>query len=242
MAEAEVQKHTKKIISIFGNDKHTFWAKSKEFFLEIFTIVFAISLSIWFHERSEHNHQQAEVKEFLSGLKEDLLNDQKEMKEDEKSYQTQSHLFHYVSKLKPGEEVHADSISKYVNVIFSKVGLLQNNGRFEGFKSSGKIGLIEDKELQNDIMDFYQESIPSLLAGTDNFASKKSQLVALVEKNAVRLPTGKFDFGKVFTLPESQIISLELASFAPEIITRYEQCMEKSNEIINGITRELPEK
>jgi hypothetical protein len=46
---------------------------------------------------------------------------------------------------------------------FNLTGLIPNNGRLEGFKSSGKIGNTKDKVLQNNIMDLYQEDIPSLI-------------------------------------------------------------------------------
>ena len=75
MAEQEIVKHTKKVYKIWNSKEHGFWFKLKEFLIEISIIVFAVSLSIWLHERSEHATQQQEVKEFLTGLRQDLLSD-----------------------------------------------------------------------------------------------------------------------------------------------------------------------
>ncbi len=241
MAEAEVQKHTKKIFNIMSDKQNAFWVKTREFLVEIITIVFAISLSIWFHERSEHNHQQKEVKEFLIGLREDLISDQKEFELDKDSYKNQQKFFYYLSQLKPSTEVSIDSIQKYSNQIFNIVGLVQNNGRFEGFKASGKIGLIENKKLQNTIMDLYQESIPLLLTSTDIYSTKKNQLILLIEKNSGRLPTGEHKIGSALMMDESQFISLELASFAEEIIKNYDKCKDKSNLILSEIEQEIKE-
>src|SRR4051812_19152197 len=47
MAELEVVKHTKKVYKIWNSKEHSFWHKAKEFLIEIFIIVFAVSLSIW---------------------------------------------------------------------------------------------------------------------------------------------------------------------------------------------------
>jgi hypothetical protein len=47
------------------NSKYTFNEKIKEIAIEIFIIVFAITLSISLHSWSEKRHQQEEVKEFL---------------------------------------------------------------------------------------------------------------------------------------------------------------------------------
>jgi hypothetical protein len=63
MAEQEVIKHTKKIFTVWNSSKG-FWHKLWEFFLEIFIIVFAISLSIYLHDSSEKKHQRHETKEF----------------------------------------------------------------------------------------------------------------------------------------------------------------------------------
>jgi len=80
MAEQEVVKRTKKVYKTWTDKELSFWHKVKEFLIEVFIIVFAISLSIWFHNSSEHAHQQEEVKQFLLGLKGDLSNDMVEMK------------------------------------------------------------------------------------------------------------------------------------------------------------------
>ena len=45
----EVTKHTKKIYDTVKNPNHTFGQKVKEVFMEIFIIVFAVTLSIWLH-------------------------------------------------------------------------------------------------------------------------------------------------------------------------------------------------
>ena len=75
MAEQEVIKHTEKVISIVKDPSHSIWHKIKEFITEILIIVFAISLSIWFHNWSEHRNEQAQVKTFLLGLKNDISSD-----------------------------------------------------------------------------------------------------------------------------------------------------------------------
>ncbi len=235
MAEAEVQKHTKKILSIMGDGQSTFWKKGKEFLIEIFTIVFAITLSIWLHDKSEQSHQQKEVTEFLIGLREDLISDQKELTEDRKLYIKQQRFYAYVSSIKPIEKPNSDSLKKYINEIFSSVKLLQNNGRFEGFKASGKIGNIKNTKLQNDIMDLYQESIPSLLSSTDFYLNKKNQLIQMVEKNIFWNKDNSIVIDAAFQSNESRIICLQLASISSEIITRYDGCMKKSKDIVELI-------
>src|SRR6186997_241079 len=136
MAEQEVMKHTKKVFGLWQTD-NPFWHKFAEFIIEIFIIVFAITVSIYFHDRSELKHQRHETKEFLLGLRQDLKTDIEEMNEDKKSFQQSGRIFRYITTRKMKEPLNADTISKYNNWIFNTTGLIPNIGRFEGFKSSG---------------------------------------------------------------------------------------------------------
>src|ERR1700709_1251392 len=86
MAEEEIRKHTKAVYKDW-TDPHFGWKhKLKEIFFEILIIVFAVSISIWFHNWSESRKDRKEEKEFLAGLKTDLQSDLKEMKGDTAAY------------------------------------------------------------------------------------------------------------------------------------------------------------
>src|SRR6478735_2902080 len=113
MAEQEVIKHTKKAYKVWSNNEHSVFYKIREFVIEIFIIVFAITISIWFHNRSEHSHQQQEAKEFLLGLKADLRNDITEMKADSLTFVQTDAAFKYITGIKYGELANNDSLEKY---------------------------------------------------------------------------------------------------------------------------------
>lgn len=237
MADQEVAKHTKKIYKTWTSKEHGFWHKLKEFILEIIIIVFAVSISIWFHNRSEHSHQQEDVKIFLLGLKKDLTADIAEMQQDKESYQMQRVAFGYINHTKRGEQLNKDSVNHYSRWLLNTTSLNPNNGRFEGFKSSGKIGLIENDSLQNDIMDLYQENIPALLAATNGYVSRKNILFEYLQKNHRRLTDSTTNFDEVLNTEEAHNISLVL-SYTDEIMARYQAAIEKMQKIINGINRE----
>ena len=194
MAEQEVIKHTKQVYKIWTSKSHSFWHKLKEFFIEIVIIVFAVTLSIWLHDRSEHKHQQKEVKEFLLGLRQDLLSDIKEMKDDRQSYLRQKKIFSYIISAGVHGALNPDTLRNNQQWLLNTTRLNQNNGRFEGFKASGKIGNIEDEKLQNDIMDLYQENIPALLASTDNYVGRKNQFFDFTIKNRKQLTDSTSNF------------------------------------------------
>jgi len=237
MAEQEVVKHTKKVFKIWSSKEHGFWYKVREFLIEIAIIVFAVTLSIWLHDKSEHRHQQKEVKEFLLGLRKDLLSDLAEMESDRQSYVDQGKTFRYITRFQPGASINIDSLNKYRNWLFNTTRLEQNNGRFEGFKASGKIGTIEDKILQNDIMDLYQENIPSLLAATDPYLYRKNQFFDYTIKNGRRVIDSTTNLAPILVTPEAQSICSYLAR-TDEIVTRYDASMNKMKAIVKRIEEE----
>ncbi|MBV9988040.1 MAG: hypothetical protein JO301_10190 [Chitinophagaceae bacterium] len=231
MAEQEVIKHTKKVYKIWNSDEHGFWHKFREFAIEIFIIVFAVTISIWLHSWNEHRHEQADVKEFLLGLREDLKKDTGEMKDDIGSYRKQAHIFQYITS---GANISLDTLKHYGNYILNSTYLVPNNGRFEGFKSSGKIGNIENYELQNNILDLYQENIPALLNSTSAYIEYKKQLWQYLRIHVKQLSSSAGNLPAVLAQDEGQNISGVLAN-PSQTIERYDTCISKMSRIIRQI-------
>lgn len=158
----EVTKHSRKIYKTLKSPQKQIIEKSKEIFIEIFIIVFSVTLSIWLHSWSIQKHQQKESVEFLADLKDDLNKDIKSM--SEKKAQISETIKQY-SYLKNLTEERIDSLSNKkggIDIGVSYVIRKTNNGNYEGFKSSGKIGFIENKKLKKMILEYYQEAMPSI--------------------------------------------------------------------------------
>jgi hypothetical protein len=239
MAEDEIVKHTKKIYKTWFSKEFSIWHKISEFFIEIIIIVFAVSVSIWFHNRSEYAHQQQEVKSFMMGLKEDLSHDIVEMQEDKNSYHLQKAIFTYINQLKIKEPVSKDTLRKYNNWLFNTTELDPNDGRFQGFKSSGKIGTIENKELQNDIMDLYEEDIPALLGSSKMFVLIKVKFFEMFYSNLKRLTDSTTNIQAFLKTDQVYAISGSLAS-TEGVLARYMECENKMRKIIQEIDKEYP--
>ena len=234
MAEQEVAKHTKKVYKIWNSKEHGFWHKTREFLIEIFIIVFSVSISIWLHDKSEHNHQQKEVEEFLLGLREDLLADIKEMNDDRESYLYQGKVFSYIASVKLNQTLSVDSLLQYQNFLYNTTRLQQNNGRFEGFKASGKTGFIEDEKLQNGIMDLYQENIPQLLVSSDAYIYRKNVWFDFLIKNVRQITDSTTNLQTILLTDEAQNLCGFLANTS-EIINRYNVCINKMKTIVTEI-------
>jgi len=233
MAEQEVIKHTKKVFGLWKSDNR-FLHKLEEFLLEIFIIVFAITLSIYFHDKSVLRHQRHEAKEFLLELRQDLETDILEMNQDKRSFEQSGMAFSYITSRKMNEPLNPDTIKKYNNWIFNITELIPNSGRFEGFKSSGKIGAIENKELQNNIMDLYQENIPNLIASTNNYTLKKQRLFDYISASQKRMTDSTNNQLAVLASDQSFNICVTLTS-VKEIVDRYDVCINKMKTIIDEI-------
>ena len=235
--EHEVQGHTKKIYKAWKDPRKQFWDKVKDIGIEIGIIVFAISLSIWFHSWSEHRHDQKDVKGFLIGLKGDLEADIKEMNEDIKSYVEAGQTFNYVASLKMNELPAEDSIKKYERSFNNSTGLIANAGRFEGFKSSGKIGNIGNRQLQNDILDLYEEDIPHLIGNTDLYTNNKLAFFSFIKKNTKRVTDSTTNFKEIISSGESFAYARAL-SHTEGIIEIYDMVIAKNKKIIEAINKE----
>jgi hypothetical protein len=234
MADQEIIKHTKKVYKVWHSEEHSFMQKFKEFLLEIFIIVFAVTLSIWLHSWSEHRHQQKEVEEFLIGLKADLSKDIKEMYEDKKSFQKSKNAFQYISSLSNESEIDQDSLSTHMKWMYNTTGLVPNSGRFEGFKSSGKLGNIEDKLLQNDVLDLYQENIPGLINNTNGYANQKIDFSDYIQDNLIRNSENKTNIEKLLFTSKAQNKANTLKR-VDYIFERYDSCIAKMKKIIAQI-------
>jgi hypothetical protein len=92
--QEEVTKHTRKIYQAMKNPDHSFWGKIREVTVEILIIVFAVTLSIWLHNWSDHREEQG----FKSRGKLGLI----EVREFAKSFIAQAYLQVCVQTLEDG--------------------------------------------------------------------------------------------------------------------------------------------
>jgi len=232
--EEEIKKHTVKAYKALKDPKLSLWHKVKEISIEVGIIIFAVTLSIWFHDISEHNHEQKDVKSFLLGMRRDLTSDIIQLKGDLDSYSKQGQAFMYLTTPTPGFKLNKDSIRRHQNYISNTTTFVANNGRYEGFKSSGKLGNIEDDSLQNNITTLYQSIIPSVLASTNSYIQRKQYLFEYLNKSTKRNPDGSPNRLTALSSDEAVNISNTL-TFVTEITDRYKSAIKKSQEIINEI-------
>ncbi|MBC7407680.1 MAG: hypothetical protein H7339_04755 [Arcicella sp.] len=184
--QEEISKHGKKILKEVSHPTHTFRQKATEVVTEVLIIVFAITLSIWFHSMSEHKHEQAEVQSFLKGLHEDLQSDIKHYSHDSISFDQMRELF----KGRRGQTKASIDSSMKVNSKFNYNYTLPNlwcnlqEGRYQGFKSSGKIELVENDSLKTAILTYYEQTIPEIHRMEEDFKQVRIEVTNKIVSDA----------------------------------------------------------
>jgi hypothetical protein len=240
MAEDEIIKHTRAAYKAWRDPNKSWQHKIKDVLLEIVIIVFAVSLSIWLHNWSEGLKDRKEEKEFLSGLKKDLQSDTAEMGRDRQSYVNCLNGYRYYRRVSYGEALNPDSLKQYNSIFFSITLLIPNVSRFEGLKGSGKLDIIEDKELLNHILDLYQEEIPHVNFLNQYYNESRTTAVSNYITSHVLL-NDKDSITNILEMlrqPEMHVYILNGES-AVQNIAAYNACIAKSVQVMGEIDKSL---
>lgn len=159
MSEEKIIKHTGNAVHIAKDKSLTWKEKLKELAEEIAIIVFAVSITLALHNWNDHRNERKMEKEFLEGIREDLkyqANDIADVSDLKKTVDYYDKAWHQMSTGKIDVAYIDTNSYQLVNTSF----LTFDNGRFEGFKSSGYLRLIENKTLLKHLTYLYTNDIP----------------------------------------------------------------------------------
>jgi len=240
MAEDEIIKHTKTVYETLHDREKNWKHKLKEILVEIFIIIFAVTISIWFHNWSESRKDRKQEKEFLSGLKTDLQSDLKEMKSDTVAYTSILNGTSYFREVGAGRILSMDSINRYSWIFFASVHKQSRTSRFEALKGSGKLDIIENKELLGKIISLYQEIYSNIEAGNKSFTDYNANRIGAYLDSHAKLDTSNniTNWPEILHTTEFRM-GLYRANVVHQNILSYEVGINKCNEIINQIDEEL---
>src|SRR5580693_1489312 len=105
MAENEIVKHVEAAYKALKSPNTNWLHKLKEVLIEIAIIVFAVSISIWFHNWSDSLHEHREEREFLLGMKSDIQADLGNARGDSTFYATQLYRLGYFERVAVGQSL-----------------------------------------------------------------------------------------------------------------------------------------
>lgn len=238
MADQEVIKHGKNIIRLAGSKEHSVKHKLREIAIEFFTIVFAVSLSIWLHGLSEHHHQQQEAKAFLIGLRTDLKNDIDSIQELKRSYTAFNANFTYLAALDPKRMPNEKEFGKVVVESDANHYFRPFTSRYEGFRSSGKMAYIEDQPLLDNIFELYQMALPQIRSSEGGWAGRQEKLRAyqdqMLEGDSLE------EHFKLFTSPKGKRLVKTMIAHE-SMFKRYDGYAKQAAAIVQAIEKAYPE-
>jgi hypothetical protein len=175
MSEEKVIQHAKKAIHAVGDKKRSWSERIKEFLYEIIIIVLAVSITLWMHNWNDARHEHETEIEFLKGIKEDLKLEAEKLSDNVKYFQPVVDYYNTVWQQLKSKKLDNNYIDKNSGQLLNTYYYVADNGRFEGFKSSGYLRLIENKELLKDLMSLYTMSIPFQENIDKNLFSQRSK-------------------------------------------------------------------
>ncbi|MCE3261992.1 MAG: hypothetical protein K0R43_1071 [Pseudoduganella sp.] len=232
MAELEVAKHGKNVVDLVASKEHGLGHKLREIALEIAIIVFAVSISIWFHGMSEHRHEQAQVKAFLLGLKSDLARDVEDLGFVVQAYREADATYQYLAaldpKAAPDEQFEKQFARADVNRYFVPV-----TSRFEGFKSGGKLTNIEDEALLNDILTLYQYAHPAIRRSEGAWGGNQEKMRAYLD-NALEQDDSRDQAYRAVTAAPGKRRLRKMVAY-PQLYERYATAIALSKKISDRI-------
>lgn len=240
MAELEVVKHTEKVVAVVKDKTMKWQHKLQEILLEVAIIVFAVSLSIWFHNWAESRKDRSEARDFLAGLKKDLQADMEEMRSDEGDYKVRQRGSAYFVKVNMGAPLNKDSLRTYQGVFFDNTQIDPRISRYEALKSSGKLGIIENKELLLNITDLYTKDFPRITRRNDYFNSARQQLIIPYIVNHLKIDSSGFggNWEEVLRAPIIMLLGMQGKGLNGNV-EAYEIALRKCELIIKEIDEEL---
>lgn len=239
MADQEIAKHTKKMWALMADGGLGVWHKVREILLEIIIIVFAVSLSIWFHSLGEHRHEQAQVKSFLLGLKKDIQSDIAQAKDVVAYHHESDQQFAYLASLAPDAAPDREPFNKAYLHINTNDFLVPRLGRYQGFKLSGKMTNIENEALLEKIVNQYEYDIPKAGLSSTGWLNNHDKLQAFTQ-TATDEDDSLTTRYKVITSRKGKQLAERAVTYS-QLYKRHQTVIDGGNAIIAEIDKAYPD-
>jgi hypothetical protein len=160
MSEEKIIQHSANALHSLQQKEKTWAKRIKEFFGEILIIVFAVSITLLLHNWNDERHEHHMEREFLAGIKSDLDSAAADINDNVNDFQPNIDYYFKVRQQLATHKIDPAYLDSNSYRLGHTHYLLFDMGRFEGFKSSGYLRLIENKTLLKNLMSLYTADIP----------------------------------------------------------------------------------
>jgi hypothetical protein len=170
MAEEEkIREHAKHALQALTDKTKKWKDRIKDFAWEVFIIIVAVNITLWFHSWSEKKNERAQEKEFLINIRENLVQDTAYIRYHN-NFMTNGPLAYYDSVLSQVNRKEIDA--KYTDSLYfqllNNTGVAINNSIYQSLNSGNNLTLFENKKLLNDIIFLYSSIYPDIKTNIDN--------------------------------------------------------------------------
>jgi len=242
MAEEEkIREHAKQALKSLTNKKKKWKERLRDFLWEIFIIVVAINLTLWFHSWSDKKHDRELEKNFLIGTRNDLSEVTQTLKNNLIFFQ---HVLDYYDSI--CTQIDSHRIDKaYVDTnswnLVETMYFTFDNSRFENFKSSGYLRLIENDSLSKAITRLYTVRLPwEINKDEKTFDKRESNFMAYIGSRARIDSSGMMTVSNLLNAPEVQF-HIKWQKILLNIDWKYQrkEAIQEVEQVINEIDQEL---
>ena len=206
MAEEEkIREHAKKALLGLTDKKKGWKRRLIDFFWEVFIIIVAINLTLWFHNWSDKRHDRELEKDFLIGIRDDLSIVKRNLEHGLEVYQPT--LDYYDSVWIQINEYRIDKAFVDTNsgYLVNTAYFTFDNSRFENFKSSGYLRLIENDSLSMYITNLYTVTLPwDVSRDKSVFEDRQRDFVTYIGSKVRRDSSGTWIVSDLLNVPEVQ--------------------------------------
>lgn len=175
MSEEKIIKHAENVLHVLKDKKKSWKNKALQFAEEIIVIIFAVSVTLMFHNWNDSVHERKIAREFLIGIKSDLENGADRAERTKNFFQPTIAYYDTVWHELATHKIDAAYIDSNSGYLINTIQYSFDEGRFEGFKSSGYLRLIENQVLLKHLMSLYTVSIPFQVESDRNIFETRAQ-------------------------------------------------------------------
>jgi hypothetical protein len=160
MSEEKIIKHTHQAVHIIEDRSKPWRHKIKQLLEEIIIIIVAVSITLAFHNWNDWRSERKIEKEFLAGTSDDLKKSAQLVDAGVRDLTEAAKYYDNVWKQIKTNKINAGYIDSNSYQLTNTSYFVFDNGRFEGFKSSGYLRLIENQVLLKHITTLFTLEIP----------------------------------------------------------------------------------
>lgn len=218
----EIIKHLKEVRRV--SVQNTSWIKkTKEILIEVGIIVFAVSLSIGLHKKVEQHEHLEEAMEFLHDVHLDIQKDKKEFILAKQELDSSNS---YLKKLLLKGKDKVDTLRGFpLNFITRKTRI----GNYESFKSSGKIGYIPNKKIKQELLEYYQNTIPQMEEAEQSY---NKHVDKIIDASSLDM-----DSKSILSKPQIRQMLIYLVQYAEVNLEAYEESIHRCDSLSELIHR-----